>query len=51
MENQLQLIEVPVDWHLDAETREIGRLGITKAREALEQAHRDARSTADRRAA
>jgi hypothetical protein len=51
MENQLQLLEVPSDWHLDEETKAIGRQGVEAARAALEQAHREARSTGDRRAA
>ena len=45
MENQLQLLEVPADWHLDEETKTIGRQGLESARAALEQARRDARST------
>jgi hypothetical protein len=51
MEKQLQLLEVPQDWHLDPETREIGRQGILAARQALEQAHKQARSTATPKAA
>lgn len=38
MERQLVLIEEPRDWQLDEHTREIGRAGVAKAREALRQA-------------
>jgi hypothetical protein len=51
MEKQLQLLEPPKDWRLEPEVREIGLRGISAAREALEQAHRDARSEPGRRAA
>jgi hypothetical protein len=44
---QLILIEAPVDWRLDDETREVGRDGIAQAREAL----REARSAAMQRRA
>jgi hypothetical protein len=43
MEQQLQLLDTPVDWRLDQDTRDIGRRGILAARAALEQALRQAR--------
>ncbi|MGQ0617865.1 MAG: hypothetical protein ACT4PW_12890 [Acidimicrobiia bacterium] len=38
MERQLALIEEPSDWRLDEHTRQAGREGVAKAREALRQA-------------
>ena len=43
MERQLVLIEPePADWQLDETTRDIGRKGVAAARQALEQARREA---------
>lgn len=49
MERQLALIEEPRDWQLDEHTREIGRAGVAKAREAMRDAL--ARSARERAAA
>jgi hypothetical protein len=38
MERQLVLIDAPVEWRLDEETKEIGRDGIARARDALREA-------------
>lgn len=43
MELQLALIEEPSDWRLDEHTRQTGRAGVAKAREALRQARQHAR--------
>jgi hypothetical protein len=40
---QLILIEAPADWRLDDQTKEIGRDGIAQARQALRDAHAEAR--------
>jgi hypothetical protein len=43
MEQQLILLEPPErPWELDERTRQVGRLGLEKAREALRQASRRA---------
>ena len=48
MKRQLILLEAPDEpWRLDEQTREIGRRGVARAREALrqvEQAEREARA-------
>lgn len=42
MKRQLVLLEDnPTVWRLDDHTREVGRLGIAKAREALRRAEAD----------
>ena len=57
MERQLILLEQDAEWRLDEHTREIGRAGVAKAREALRDARQRAaaaaagRGTADRPAA
>jgi len=51
MEKQLQLLETPRDWRLEPEVREIGLRGVVAAREALEQAHREARAGKGQQAA
>jgi hypothetical protein len=38
MERQLILLEQDADWRLDERTREIGRAGVARAREALRAA-------------
>jgi hypothetical protein len=35
MERQLKLLEQDAEWRLDERTREIGRAGVARAREAL----------------
>jgi hypothetical protein len=35
---QLTLLETPPDWRLDERTREVGRRGVARAREALRAA-------------
>jgi len=42
MERQLVLLEQPEPWRLDERTKEIGRRGVAKAREALREARREA---------
>jgi len=43
MERQLALLEVnQKEWKLDERTREVGKQGVEQAREALQQALRDA---------
>jgi hypothetical protein len=43
MEQQLLLLESPErPWELDERTRQVGRLGLEQAREALRQAARQA---------
>ena len=55
MKRQLVLLEdTSTVWRLDEHTREVGRVGIAKAREALrraEQARREASAPAERTAA
>ena len=55
MKRQLVLLEdTSTVWQLDDHTREVGRVGIAKAREALrraEQARREASAPAERTAA
>ncbi len=55
MKRQLALLEdTSTVWRLDEHTREVGRVGIAKAREALrqaEQARRAASAPAERTAA
>ena len=52
MERQLVLIEPEsADWQLDEQTRAIGREGVAAARQALEQARRQAAETARSNAA
>ena len=46
MERQLALLEVPSDWKLDDETREIARRGVAEARQALREARRRAEQRA-----
>ena len=46
MERQLILLEQDADWRLDEHTREIGRAGVAKAREALRVARQRAADTA-----
>ena len=50
MKRQLILLEAPSEpWRLDDRTREIGRRGVARAREALREAERvaEARRQAD----
>jgi hypothetical protein len=49
MERQLILLEQDADWRLDEHTREIGRAGVARAREAL-LAARQRSAEADRAA-
>jgi hypothetical protein len=50
MDTQLTLIETkPADWRLDDRTKEVGRLGLTQAREALRVAREATRGGADER--
>ena len=52
MERQLVLIELqPSDWQLDEKTKAIGRQGVAAARQALEQARRQAAEAARSHAA
>lgn len=36
MEQQLTLLEAPLDWRIDERTKEIGRRGLAQARAALQ---------------
>jgi hypothetical protein len=42
MERQLALLEQDAEWRLDDRTREIGRAGVARAREALRAAQQRA---------
>jgi hypothetical protein len=44
MERQLLLIDSEPDWRLDEATRQAGREGIARAREALRIARQEARA-------
>ena len=46
MERQLALIEVDPDWKIDEQTKQIGREGLARARQALREARRTAHEQA-----
>jgi hypothetical protein len=39
MARQLALLDSPPEWHIDDQTREVGREGLARARAALAAAH------------
>lgn len=51
METQLRLLDTPKDWHLDPETREVGRKGLEAARAALAAARAARHTPGDQQAA
>ena len=40
MARQLALLDTPPEWHIDDQTREVGRAGLARARAALAAAAR-----------
>ena len=45
MARQLALLDTPPEWHIDDQTREVGRKGLAQARAALAAADRRAAET------